>query len=172
MNSQYTIIIPSYNGGEYLKQCVRSVSSQTYTDFELAVLDNCSQDDTAQWLSSLNDERIKVYTSSKFLSIEENWARALEIPKNEFITLLGHDDLLDPNYLEVMDELIRLHPDAGLYQAHFHLIDQDGQIIRRCSPQPARETAAEYLTARFQQQRDSEAEAAPPQTVTAPICLF
>lgn len=155
MNPKFTIIIPSYKGGEYLKQCVQSVLAQTYRDFELVVLDNCSEDGSAEWLAGLGDSRIKVYTSATVLPIEANWARVLEIPKNEFITLLGHDDLLHPNYLEVMNALILAHPDAGLYQAHFHLIDGDGQIMHQCSPQPARETAAEYLTARLTRQRES-----------------
>src|SRR5687767_8920998 len=117
MGSQFTVILPVRNGGEYLKLCVRSVLAQTCRDFELAVLDNCSDDGSSEWLASLDDPRITVYTSRTPLSIEANWARALEIPKREFMTIVGHDDLLHPNYLELMDALIRREPEASLYFA-------------------------------------------------------
>ena len=147
MSSKFTVIVPSYQGGEYLKQCVRSVLAQTYSDFDLAVLENCSEDGSAEWLASLGDSRIKVYPSSKPLSIEDNWARALEIPKNEFITFFGHDDLMDENYLEIMDALIRQHPDAGLYHAHFRFIDEEGKTIKPCRPLPPHQTGAQFLEA-------------------------
>jgi len=147
MGSKFTVIVPSYKGGEYLKQCVSSVLAQTYPAFELAVLDNYSEDGTAEWLASLGDPRIKVYTSSTALTIEQNWARALEIPKNEFITFFGHDDLMDANYLEVMDALIQKYPDAALYHAHFRFIDEAGGVIKSCRPLPPHETDAEFLKA-------------------------
>jgi hypothetical protein len=121
----------------------------------LAVLDNCSNDGSAEWLASLGDSRIKVYPSSTPLSIEDNWARALEIPKNEFMTFFGHDDLMDANYLEVMDALIQREPEASLYFAHFRYIDKDGDLMRHCRPLPARETAAEYIKALFSGERDT-----------------
>ena len=113
---KFSIILPVKDGGTYVKECVNSILSQGYRDFTFHVLDNCSKDGTGKWIRSLNDERIIIYPSEKALSIEENWRRILSIQKNEFITLIGHDDILDPQYLEVMNELIRQHSSAGLYQ--------------------------------------------------------
>jgi len=144
---KFTVIVPSYQGGQYLKQCVQSVLAQTYRDFELAVLDNCSNDGTAKWLAGLHDSRIKIYPSSTPLSIEDNWARAIEIPKNEFITFFGHDDLMDADYLEAMSTLIDREPEAGLYFAHFRYIDESGNMIRHCQTVPPHTTAAEFLQA-------------------------
>ena len=149
------MIVPSYKGGEYLKQCVRSILAQTYTDFDLAILDNCSEDGSAEWLANLHDERVKVYTSPKPLTIEDNWARALEIPKNEFMTFICHDDLVDPNYLEVMNNMITTFPEAGLYHSHFRMIDDNGNYIRPCMPRPQIETAAEFLFAIIEHYRDT-----------------
>ena len=112
---KYSIILPVRNGGEYVKECVKSILSQTLNDFDLIVLDNCSTDGTLQWIQSLNDVRIKTYPSERSLSIEENWGRIKEISNNEFITLIGHDDILDVSYLEIMDRLILQHPNASLY---------------------------------------------------------
>jgi glycosyltransferase involved in cell wall biosynthesis len=152
---RFTIILPSYNGGEYLKSSVASVLRQSFTDFELAILDDGSTDGSLEWLQSLTDNRAKLYPSPKNLGIVKNWRRALEIPKGEFITFLGHDDLFDSNFLEVMDALIRNEPDASLYHAHFRFIDADGKKIACARPMPAHETAAEYVAATFAAQRDS-----------------
>ena len=100
--NKFSVILPVKNGGDYLKECVNSILSQTYTNFNLLILENCSTDNTLNWLMSLHDDRIKIYPSSESLVIEENWARVLSIPKNEFMTLIGHDDILLPNYLQVV----------------------------------------------------------------------
>lgn len=132
--STYSIILPVRNGGSYIKECVNSILSQSLNDFNLLVLDNASTDGTVEWLTSLHDERIKIYPAEKPLTIEENWARALTIPTNEFITLIGHDDILYRDYLLSMDGLIKKHPKATLYQTHFSYIDANGNVIKRCKP--------------------------------------
>ncbi len=142
---KYSIILPVRNGGEYVKECVNSILSQTLDDFNLLVLDNCSTDGTLQWIASLNDNRITVFPSQKSLTIEENWGRIKETEKNEFITLIGHDDILDKHYLEVMDRLIAKHPEASLYQTHFRYIDGEGSLIKKCMPMAETQSAPEFL---------------------------
>ena len=151
----FTIVLPTHNGGAYLRGCVASVLAQTWPFFELAVLENASDDGSRQWLEGLADPRVRLHPSDRLLPIQDNWARALALPKHEFMTLLGDDDALDPDYLETVAALIDRHPDATLYQTQFRLIDAEGQRLRAASPVPERETAAEYLAARLQQRRDS-----------------
>src|SRR5690349_11120594 len=110
--SRYTIVLPVRNGGEYVKECINSILSQTLTDFSLKVLDNCSTDGTPEWISSIQDPRISIHYSAKPLTIEENWFRITTIPKDEFMTMIGHDDILESNYLQVMEALIEKHPQA------------------------------------------------------------
>ena len=144
--NKYSVILPVRNGGEYVKECVSSILAQSLGDFQLQVLDNCSTDGTSDYLQSLRDERIKIYPADKPLTIEENWARITTIPKNEFITLIGHDDVLDTNYLAVMDRLIQKHPQAGLYQAHFRYINATGGTIRLCKPMDEVQSPQEFIT--------------------------
>ena len=152
---KYTFILPVHNGGEYIKICLESILSQTRNDFEIAILENASNDGTAEWLSKIDDPRVTVFPAESFLSIEENWARALQIPKQEFMTFICHDDLVDSNYLEVMNNLITAVPEAGLYHAHFRLIDDNGISIRKCMPRPPIETTAEFLFAILEHYRDT-----------------
>ncbi len=151
----FTIALPVRNGGRYLRPCVESILGQSCGDFDLVILDNHCDDEGAEWLATVRDPRMTIQRSDRVLGIEDNWARIVQIPKNEYLTMIGHDDLLDANYLEEMRQLVLQHPEAGLYQAHFRLIDDQGRLWRHCYPMPLRETAAEFLAARLDGIRDS-----------------
>jgi glycosyltransferase involved in cell wall biosynthesis len=152
---KYTIFVPVHNGGEYVKQCIASIFGQRFGDFGVVVLENASTDGTREWLESLSDPRLTISPSEQLLPIERNWGRALLHPKNEYMTFFGHDDLLDPDYLGVMDGLVHKAPTAGLYFAHFRYIDREGGVIRSCRRLPPKETAAEYAAALFSRKRDT-----------------
>lgn len=142
---KYSIILPVYNGGEYAKICVNSVLAQTLQDFELLVLDNCSTDGTREWIESLDDERIRIFPSQQKLTIEENWARVKTIPRMEWMTCIGHDDVLLPGYLEEINNLLQLNPGASVLQTHFTYIDPAGDELRKCKPMESRMDALKYL---------------------------
>ena len=145
----YSVILPMRNGGEYVKECVQSILQQGYANFNLIVLDNNSTDGSFEWITSLKDKRIVVYRSDRDLSIEENWGRIKDVPKNEFMTMIGHDDLLYPNYLQEMDALIAKHPQATLYQTHFTYINETGALIRSCLPMDEVQYGHEFLAFQF-----------------------
>lgn len=153
----FTVFIPVHNGGEYLPICVESILRQSYQEFTLVILENQSIDGTAEWLQNIaqDDSRISVLPSDSLLSIEKNWERILSVPKKEFMTIVGHDDILEANFLEVICDSIKNEPKANLYTTHFNLIDGKGQLIRPCLPMHKYETASEFLAARFTEIRDS-----------------
>jgi glycosyltransferase involved in cell wall biosynthesis len=153
--AKFSIILPVRNGGDYVKECIHSILSQTCQDFNLHVLDNQSTDSTLEWIQSLDDNRIKIHRSEKPLTIEENWARVKAIEKNEFMTMLGHDDLLYPNYLKEMDKLIEKHPRASLYQGHYMYIDSKGKPLRPCLPMDEVQYGYEFLACQMMQTIES-----------------
>lgn len=155
-DKRFLVVLPVRNGGDYVRECLASILAQTYPHFRVAVLDNASDDGTADYVRSLADPRISLQESSVALSIEDNWRRVAQLDGDEeFLTLIGHDDLLDPPFLERMSALIDAHPDARLYHAGFRLIDACGRRIRASAPGGVRETAAEFLAARLRFVRDS-----------------
>lgn len=151
----FSIIIPVRNGGEYIKELIHSILLQSHVDFNVLVLDNNSTDDTISWIQSIGDARIEIFPSGKSLSIEENWARIKTVPRNEFMTMIGHDDLLHPQYLEIMDKLIREHPGATLYQTHFDYINAKGDFVRNCLPMAEKQQAHEFLSSQMTRTIDS-----------------
>jgi glycosyltransferase involved in cell wall biosynthesis len=154
-NIKFSIILPVRNGGDFVKECVLSILNQTFLGWELHVLDNDSKDQTRDWINELGDHRIKVIPSIKSLSIEENWSRIAKIQKNEFCTLIGHDDILDSHYLEEMNRLIELHPTASLYTSHFRYIDAQGKTIRKCKPMKELYSAPDFLASFMESSIDS-----------------
>jgi glycosyltransferase involved in cell wall biosynthesis len=152
--TKFSIILPVRNGWPYVQACVESILAQTYPHFDLLVLDNQSTDNTMPWLKSRADSRIRLSSSSSALSIVDSWARAVGVEKQEYMTLIGHDDTLDPGFLDAIKSLIDRYPDAKLYQTGSRFIDSDGRTIRSCRSTPEHETPAQYLEGRFTHQRD------------------
>jgi glycosyltransferase involved in cell wall biosynthesis len=150
----FSVILAVRNGWPYVQQCVESVLAQTHTDLDLIVLDNQSTDNTVPWLKTLEDKRIRLFSSQAPLSIVESWARAKDVDKQQYMTLIGHDDMLDPDFLMTLKTLIDRYPDSALYQTGARFINADGKIIRSCKAVPEVETAAQYLEARLTSRRD------------------
>lgn len=155
------IVLPVRDGGSYLRQAIESVRSQTIGRWRLLVLENHSRDATVETVRSYADDRITIMRAAHPLPIERNWARALPlldelgVSDDVFLTFIGHDDVLAPDFLTQIDALIDQNPDASLYQTLFNLIDAAGQPIRSCRPVPARERAVDYLAALCWGIRDS-----------------
>jgi glycosyltransferase involved in cell wall biosynthesis len=152
--TKFSIVLAVRNGWPYVQECVESVLAQTYPHFDLIVLDNQSTDNTMPWLKSLKDERVRLFSSQAPLSIDESWGRAKDVEKQEYMTLIGHDDTFDPDFLITIKALIDRNPDCALYQTGSRLINAEGKTVRSCKPVPERESAAQYLESRFTFQRD------------------
>jgi len=135
--SRFSIIVPTFNSARYIQECVNSILAQTVKDFTIHIVDSGSTDTAfLDWIRSLQDARIVIYTAERRYSIEENWKRITGLPKNEFMTILGHDDVLAPSYLQEMGTLIDRYPDASLYLTAYSYIDKDSRFIRKSLPLP------------------------------------
>lgn len=152
---KFSVFVPVRNGGHLIRRCVASILDQSHGDLTLTVLDNASADGTPEWLTTLSDERVRVRRSTTALDIGASWERILDEPKHEFMTIVGHDDILDRDFLSTITALAYERPDAGIYHTHFRIIDVNGVPLRRCRPNPPEETAAGFLESRLRFDRDS-----------------
>lgn len=142
----FSVVIPVHNGENFVAETVQSVLNQTYPHFRLFILENASQDRTLEIVSSFNDSRIIIVPTTEFLSIEDNWARILELDLAEYLTTLCHDDVLHPEFLEEIVNLIQLHPAATLYHTRVNVIDAQGGIVHNeLFPTPELEKGDEFL---------------------------
>ena len=99
--SFFSIIIPTYNRANFLSKAIQSVLNQTYSNFELIIIDDGSTDGTKEIVSGLNDERIRyVYQENKGRSDARNLG--IELSIGEYICFLDDDDFFLDNHLETM----------------------------------------------------------------------
>ncbi len=97
-----SIIMPLFNAAKYLPEALHSVLGQTYQDFELICVDDCSTDDTGKFLKEFQkkDERIKILTNQKRLGAALSRNRGLKGAQGEYVLFLDGDDIFEPELLE------------------------------------------------------------------------
>lgn len=101
-----SIIIPLHNAGEHLHDCLQSIQNQSFKDFEVIVVDDCSTDGSGSVVDelALADNRFKVWRNAQNLHIGMSRNRAIELAQGTYITFSDHDDIQEPNWLQEMVE--------------------------------------------------------------------
>jgi len=145
--NHFSIIIPFKSGKSYLLDCLHSAIEQDYPNFDIIILaDNTSNiDDSLDAVHALQNSKISIQASDKNLNILQNWGRIKDLTKNEYMTILGYDDVLEKTFLSAINDLINHHPEASLYHTHFNYIDSKSAFIKTCQPLPSRLNASDYL---------------------------
>lgn len=100
MSELVSIIMPSYNTAPYIKETIQSVLNQTYQNWELIIVDDCSTDNTDEVVASIQDERIRYLKNEKNSGAAVSRNRALREAKGKWIAFLDSDDLWMPEKLE------------------------------------------------------------------------
>lgn len=95
-----SIITPSYNTGRFIAETITSVINQTYTNWEMLIVDDCSKDNTEEIVSGFNDHRIKFIKNESNMGAAASRNRAIRESKGEWIAFLDSDDLWVPDKLE------------------------------------------------------------------------
>ena len=109
-----TVVIPLYNKEVSILNTINSVLNQSFSDFELIVVDDGSVDNSLLNIKSINDQRLKVISQQNSgVSVARN--NGIGQAKCNYIALLDADDLWSVSFLEEMSSLIRDFPDASLY---------------------------------------------------------
>jgi glycosyltransferase involved in cell wall biosynthesis len=102
---KYSIVIPVYNGGEYLSACINTIIKQDYSDYELIISNDQSTDNTSEYLATLNHPNIKILIPPVGLSMTEHWEWALSNAKGEWQMFVGQDDGLQTYFFKLADIL-------------------------------------------------------------------
>ena len=118
-----SICIPTYNRPDELKNCLNSLSLQTNLKFEVCISDNCSKTNVASIVEPYRNKlNIKFSKNDENLGAALNFLKAASMATNEFIWFLGDDDLLIPNAVEDLTNLINQNKDCDFFWINsFHL---------------------------------------------------
>ena len=100
MSELVSIIMPSYNTAQYISETIQSVINQSYQNWELIIVDDCSTDDTDIVVEKIKDPRIKYTKNERNLGAAISRNRALRIANGRWIAFLDSDDLWKPEKLE------------------------------------------------------------------------
>ncbi|MFV0319397.1 MAG: glycosyltransferase [Microbacterium sp.] len=125
------IFVPFWGEPALLYDTVDSVRAQSNPDWRLIVIDDCYADDSvADYFASLDDDRITYTRNETNLGITENYREAIRRATEPHITILGCDDLLHPNYVDMVTRTIAVVPDADVVQPGVQVIDEHGTVVR------------------------------------------
>ncbi len=112
MSAQVDLVIPTYNGREYLDGCLTALERQTYGDFHVTVVDDGSTDGTAEHLRD-RWSMVKVLALPRNVGLAAAINRALDTSTSEFVALLNNDTEVEPGWLEALVESLERHPEAA-----------------------------------------------------------
>lgn len=128
-NELVSIIMPSYNCGKYVEETIRSVQAQTYQNWEIIFVDDCSSDDTVRLVSELleKDSRIKLYQNHRNSGAAVSRNYALLEAKGRWIAFLDSDDLWEPTKLEIQVRFMEENGHKFSY-TEYQEMDADGNL--------------------------------------------
>lgn len=109
-----SIIMSVYNEEKYLRQSMDSLIGQTLADFEIIVVDDCSEDRTTEIIESFRDDRIRLIRNEQNRGLTRNLNRALDYCRGKYIARMDGDDISLPERLEKQVHYMETHPDRML----------------------------------------------------------
>jgi len=117
----FSVVIPLYNKEKYISKAVQSVVGQTFTEFELIIVNDGSQDRSLEIIQAFTDNRIKIINQlNQGVSAARN--NGVKIAKYEYIAFLDADDWWCNNFLEEMKIFIEECPEAAIYGCRYWVV--------------------------------------------------
>lgn len=130
---KYNFLLPAYKPN-YFKLALDSILNQTYTDFKLIILNDCSPYDIKAIVDEFDDKRIVYQRNEVNLggnNLVDCWNKLLSLADSEYVILASDDDVYEYNFLETIDSLSNKYPKADLLRARVRAIDEEGKMIEK-----------------------------------------
>ena len=127
-----SVIVPNYNHGVYLRRRIESILDQSFQDFELILLDDCSKDSSRELLESYRSHpRVSHVDLSEVQSGNtfQQWRRGLGLAAGEFVWLAESDDYAEPEFLAAAIERLDANPSVGVVYCQSYSCDEKGRIL-------------------------------------------
>ena len=124
-----TVAMPVFNAGEYLKPALLSIINQTYSNWELIIIDDGSTDGCFDNLPELNDPRIKVIRDGENKGIAIRLNQAIDLASGEFFARMDSDDISYTQRFELQLRHLQTHPELDLIAVRTLKINQQGNVI-------------------------------------------
>ena len=125
-----SVLLPVYGGAAHVGAAVESVLAQTYGDFELLVLDDCSPDESAAIAAGFADPRVRVVRNERNLGQVATLNRGLREARGEYVGRLDQDDVCLPARFERQVELLDAEPSVAVAGTWVDVVDEEGAVVR------------------------------------------
>jgi glycosyltransferase involved in cell wall biosynthesis len=128
LSPSVTVVIPLYNGAEFITRSVKSVLGQTYADFELIVVDDGSKDGGGEIVREFKDSRLRMIRQENAgASAARN--KGIDEGKGKYFAFLDADDEWDVGFLDAAIQLATAFPQAGIYGTGYRMIHRKGPVV-------------------------------------------
>ena len=130
-----SFLIPAYKG-QHLAETIESILNQSFTDFELVIVNDCSPDDIDGIVAQYNDSRIRYYKNKENIGGEnlvKQWNHCLSFAKGEWTVMASDDDIYHPDYLQEMIRLTLEYPNNDVFHCNILQINDSGEITEVCA---------------------------------------
>ncbi|MDN5850982.1 MAG: glycosyltransferase [Nitrococcus sp.] len=142
-----TVLIPVHNRVGYIRDAIDSILAQTFTDFELLIIDDGSSDGSAEAVAAYPDRRLRLLCNSDNLGIPGSRNRGIDAARGEFLAFLDSDDRARPERLERQVAYLRAHSDYAAVSSWIEWMSEGGKPLGRIKRKAvaAEQIAAERL---------------------------
>lgn len=124
-----SVLMPAYNCEAYVLEAVSSMLSQTFSDFELLVIDDGSTDSTRKLLESVHDPRLRLVSNESNIGLIGTLNRGIELAVGRYIARMDADDISAPERLEKQVQYLEAHPAIHVLGSMVNLINEQGKVF-------------------------------------------
>lgn len=135
-NIKFSILVPAFKA-RFLGECIDSILSQTYKNFELIIVNDASPENLGEIVSGYDDTRIQYYVNEKnfgAINVVDNWNKCLSYATGDYVICMGDDDKLLPCCLAEYRKLIDKYPKVGVLHGMTAMIDETSKVIAMQEP--------------------------------------
>lgn len=131
-----SVVIPVHNRARYVGTAIESILAQTFTDFELIVIDDGSSDNSLEVVESYTDPRLRLVPNESNLGIPATRNRGLDLSRGEYMAILDSDDWAYPQRLAKQVAFLDAHPEYAVVGAWARWMDDEGRTLKKIKRRP------------------------------------
>lgn len=144
MNPPITVLMPVFNGEKYLGQAVESILDQTFSGFELLIIDDCSSDRSFDMIRSYRDSRIRLVQNNSNMGLIGTLNKGIELAAGSFIARMDQDDISMPERLGKQIAFMETHTEVAVCGCWAIEIDENGNRLGKRETPVGRRMAKDY----------------------------
>lgn len=126
-----SVILPVYNAEDFIGEAIQSILNQTYTNFELIILHDGSNDNTLHVIQQITDPRIILVNDGQNKGLVHRLNQGIDLAKGQYIARMDADDISTPDRFEKQVNILNNQPEIGIVSSWFKLLGGSNKVIKQ-----------------------------------------